>query len=120
MELGRSERTSHGVDGADSPEAALTGVCGVLSLPTFPAGAMVFFISWRVVAETLGAAHLDLLGAPGGAADAGRTMVMSPAAPDCFSVIFRFGADDGARAIGATDDVRRQRRLRSRFRASQP
>ena len=41
----------------------------------------------------------------GGAAAAGRTMVMSPAAPDSFSVIFRFGADDGARAIGATDDA---------------
>jgi hypothetical protein len=40
----------------------------------------------------------------GGAAAAGRTMVMSPAAPDSFSVIFRFGADAGARAIGATDD----------------
>src|SRR5271155_1855999 len=30
-------------------------------------------------------------------------MVMSPAAPDSFAVIFRFGADAGARAIGATD-----------------
>ena len=41
----------------------------------------------------------------GGAADAGRTMEMSPAAPDSFLVIFRFGAADGARAIGATDDA---------------
>jgi len=32
-------------------------------------------------------------------------MVMSPAAPDSFAVIFRFGADAGARAIGATDDA---------------
>ena len=47
--------------------------------PTFPAGEMVFFIPWRVVAEESGAAHfgfggallLDLLG----------PMVMSPAAP---------------------------------------
>ncbi len=39
----------------------------------------------------------------GGAAAAGRTMVMSPAAPDSFLVLFRFGADAGARAIGATD-----------------
>ena len=39
----------------------------------------------------------------GGAAAAGPTMVRSPAAPDSFSVIFRFGADAGARAIGATD-----------------
>ena len=39
----------------------------------------------------------------GGAAAAGRTMVRSPAAPDSFLVIFRFGADAGARAIGATD-----------------
>ena len=44
-------------------------------------------------------------GAPAGraAAAAGRTMVMSPAAPDSFLVILRFAADDGARAIGATD-----------------
>src|SRR5450755_2238185 len=41
----------------------------------------------------------------GGAAAAGRTMVMSPAAADSFCVIFRFGADDGARAIGATEDA---------------
>jgi len=40
-------------------------------------------------------------GCLGGAAAAGRTIVMSPAAPDSFAVIFRFGADDGARAIGA-------------------
>jgi hypothetical protein len=33
--------------------------------PTFPAGEMVFFIPWRVVAEDFGAAHLDLLGPPG-------------------------------------------------------
>ena len=33
--------------------------------PTFPAGALVFFIPWRVVAEDSGAAHLDLLGPPG-------------------------------------------------------
>jgi hypothetical protein len=47
--------------------------------PTFPAGEMVFFIPWRVVAEESGAAHfgfggallLDLLG----------PMVRPPAAP---------------------------------------
>ena len=33
--------------------------------PTFPAGEMVFFIPWRVVAEDSGAAHLDLLGPAG-------------------------------------------------------
>ena len=32
--------------------------------PTFPAGELVFFIPWRVVAENPGAAHLDLLGPP--------------------------------------------------------
>jgi hypothetical protein len=40
-----------------------------------------------------------------GAAAVGRTMVMSPAAPDFFVVIFRVGADAGARAIGATADA---------------
>jgi hypothetical protein len=56
---------------------------------------MVFFIPWRVVAEHSGAAPLDLLGPAWvvqrllaarwcGAAAAGRTMVMSPAAPDSF------------------------------------
>jgi hypothetical protein len=46
----------------------------------------------------------------GGAAAAGRMMVRSPAAPSpvLFSGIvvrrFWFGADDGARAVGATDD----------------
>jgi hypothetical protein len=50
-----------------------------------------------------------------GAAAAGRTMVMSPPAADSFFVILRFGADDGARAIGATDaaaaiEVRGRRR----------
>ena len=61
-----------------------SGVCGVL-FPTFRADEMVFFIPWRVVAEALGAAQLDLLGRLGGAAAAaGRTMVMSPAAPNPF------------------------------------
>jgi hypothetical protein len=43
---------------------ALRGLRRALS-PTFPAGAMVFFIPWRMVAEESGAAHLDLLGPPG-------------------------------------------------------
>ena len=73
--------------------------------PTFPAGELVFFIPWRVVAENPARRISTCSGRLGGAAAAGRTMVMSPAAPDSFSVIFRFGADDGARAIGATDDA---------------
>jgi hypothetical protein len=32
-------------------------------------------------------------------------MVMSPAAPDSFVVIFRFGADAGARASGRRRDA---------------
>ena len=48
--------------------------------PTFPAGEMVFFIPWRVVAEESGAAHLDLPGLAGGAV------------ADSILVIFRFGA----------------------------
>jgi hypothetical protein len=69
----------------------------------------VFFIPLRVVAENparrISTCRLTRSRRLGGAAAAGRTMVMSPAAPDSFSVIFRFGADDGARAIGATDDA---------------
>ena len=74
--------------------------------PTFRAGEMVFFIPWRVVAEDSGAAQLDLLGPPGwcsgcwphdGDVDGGASISTL--------VIFRFGADDGARAIGATDDA---------------
>jgi hypothetical protein len=51
---------------------------GVLS-PTFPAGEMVFFIPWRVVAEESGAAHFGF----GGAAllDLLGPMVRPPAAP---------------------------------------
>ena len=41
--------------------AELPRTIAVLS-STFPAGEMVFFIPWRVVAEDSGAAHLDLLG----------------------------------------------------------
>src|ERR1035437_11086586 len=73
--------------------------------PTFPAGELVFFIPWRVVAENPARRISTCSGRLGGVAAAGRTMVMSPAAPDSFSVILRFGADDGARAIGATDDA---------------
>jgi hypothetical protein len=47
-----------------------------------------------------------------GAAAVGRTMVMSPAPPDFFVVIFRVGADAGARAIGATANASRGRRRR--------
>ncbi|MGB6542467.1 MAG: hypothetical protein WBF03_16540, partial [Xanthobacteraceae bacterium] len=63
--------------------------------PTFRAGELVFFIPWRVVAEESGAAHLDLLGPP-------DSEVAGGAVADSTLVIFRFGADDGARAIGAT------------------
>src|SRR5665811_1290052 len=61
--------------------------------PTFPAGELVFFIPWRVVAENPARRISTCSGRLGGAAAAGRTMVMSPAAPDSFSVILRFGAD---------------------------
>ena len=68
--------------------------------PTFPAGEMVFFIPWRVVAENparrISTCRLTRTRRLGGAAAAGRTMVMSPATPDSFAVIFRFGADDAA------------------------
>jgi hypothetical protein len=52
----------------------------------------VFFIPLRVVAENPARRISTCSGRLGGAAAAGRTMVMSPAAPDSFAVIFRFGA----------------------------
>jgi hypothetical protein len=59
--------------------------------PEFSAGALAVFIPWRVGAEESGAANL--LGPPGGAAAAGRTMVRSPAVPSPITLaIFRFGA----------------------------
>ena len=70
---------------------------------------MVFFIPWRVVAENparrISTCRLTRTRRLVGAAAVGRTMVMSPAAPDFFVVIFRVGADAGARAIGATADA---------------
>src|SRR5674476_1258082 len=102
---------SYGVVGADRRRAlspTFPNRRRALS-PTFPAGEMVFFIPWRVVAENparrISTCRLTRTRRLGGAAAAGRTMVMSPATPDSFAVIFRFGADDGARAIGATDDA---------------
>ena len=47
--------------------------------PTFRAGAMVFFIPWRVVAEESGAAHYGLGGAM--LLDLLGPMVRPPAAP---------------------------------------
>ena len=72
--------------------------------PTFPAGEMVFFIPWRVVAEESGAAHfgfggamlLDLLGP--------ALRLLTDVADFHFSDIPVRG-DDGARAIGANDDA---------------
>jgi hypothetical protein len=71
-------------------------VCGVLLSPTFPAGELVFFIRRRVVAENparrSSTCRLTRTRRLGGAAACGRTMEMSPAAPDSISAIFRFGA----------------------------
>ena len=72
--------------------------------PTFRAGAMVFFIPWRVVAEESGAAHYGFGGAmlldlPGPA-----LRLLTDVADFHFSDIAVRG-DDGARAIGATDDA---------------
>jgi len=68
--------------------------------PTFPAGEMVFFIPWRVVAEESGAAHFGFGGAmqldlPGPA-----LRLLTDVADFHFSDIAVRG-DDGARAIGA-------------------
>jgi hypothetical protein len=81
--------------------------------PTFPAGEMVFFIPWRVVAEESGAAHFGL----GGAMPARPARADGEAAGG--AVDFHFSdkpvqGDDGARAVGASDDdaspVRRELR----------
>src|SRR5450830_1226935 len=97
-------------------KAVLTGVLRRALAPTFPAGALVFFIPWRVVAENparrISTCRLTRTRRLVGAAAVGRTMVMSPAAPDFFVVIFRVGADAGARAIGATANEPRGRRRR--------
>jgi hypothetical protein len=57
---------------------------GVLSLRHFPAGELVFFIPWRVVAENPARRIKPGAGRLVGAAAAGRTMVMSPPAPISF------------------------------------
>jgi hypothetical protein len=79
-------------------------VCGVLSLRHFRLARWCSLSLGGWSPKTLARRISTCSGRLGGAAAAGRTMVMSPAAPS-FSVIFRFGADDGARAIGATDDA---------------
>jgi hypothetical protein len=66
---------------------------------------MVFFIPWRVVAEESGAAHLDLLGPPGWCSGCWPHDgdVAGGAGFLCSDIPVR--GDDGARAIGATDDA---------------
>jgi hypothetical protein len=54
--------------------------------PTFPAGELVFFIPWRVVAENPARRSSTCR-----LTRTRRTVVMSPAAPDSFAVLFRFG-----------------------------
>jgi hypothetical protein len=70
MELGRSGRPMMMSAGAASlvTLAPISRARGGRSLrralsPTFPAGEMVFFIPWRVVAEESGAAHFGFGGA---------------------------------------------------------
>ena len=84
--------------------AALRGALRRALSPTFRAGAMVFFIPWRVVAEESGAAHFGFGGAmlldlPGPA-----LRLLTDVADFHFSDIAVRG-DDGARAIGANDDA---------------
>ena len=96
---------SYGVFDNSPIETALTvGGCGVLSLRHFRLARWWCSLSlggWSPKNPARRSSTCS--GRLGGAAAAGRTMVRSPAAPDSFSVIFRFGADAGARAIGATD-----------------
>jgi hypothetical protein len=100
---GRAQRAT-GSSTTIANSAALTvGLRRALS-PTFRAGAMVFFIPWRVVAEESGAAHFGFGGAmlldlPGPA-----LRLLTDVADFHFSDIAVRG-DDGARAIGANDDA---------------
>jgi hypothetical protein len=99
MELGRSERPT---------------TVGVLSLRHFR------LASWRSLSlggggRDSGAAHLDLLGPPGWCSGWWPHDGEVAAGGDFVLAILRFGADDGARAIGATDaaaavEVRGRRR----------
>ena len=100
-------RPSYRVAVDNSPIAKFRRVCGVLS-PTFPAGGMVLFIPWRVVAEESGAAHLGFRGA----------MLLDPPRADGEAgggaADFHFSdmpvrGDDGARAIGANEPRGRRR-----------
>src|ERR1035437_2144601 len=103
----RSDRRCGGT-GSTAPtariESRVEGALRRALSPTFPAGEMVFFIPWRVVAEDSGAAHLDLLGPPGWCSGCWpHEGDVAGGAVDFHLVIFRFGAADGARAIGAND-----------------
>jgi hypothetical protein len=75
----------------------------VLSLPTFPAGELVFFIPWRGVAENPARCIL-LLDLPGPA-----LRLLTDVADFRFSDIPVRG-DDGPRAIGANEPRGRRRR----------
>jgi hypothetical protein len=90
LELGRSGRAmmmprrfgAARATGSASPRPDRQQLAGVLRRalsPTFPAGEMVFFIPWRVVAEESGAAHFGFGGAP--LLDRLGPMVRPPAAP---------------------------------------
>ena len=98
---GRRRRdASYGV-ARDSHPVSTTAVRGRLwraLSPTFPAGELVFFIPLRVVADNPARRSTTCWGGLGGAAAADDVA-------DFFLVIFRVRGDDGARAIGATDDA---------------
>jgi hypothetical protein len=79
--------------------------CGVLSLRHFR------LASWRSLSlggggRDSGAAHLDLLGPPGWCSGCWPHDGDVAAGGDFVLAILRFGADDGARAIGATASQR--------------
>src|SRR5271168_2449286 len=91
-----------GATGSTAPTALIESrvdwVYVVLSLPIFRLARPRSLSLGAWVPKNLARRISTCSGRLGGAAAAGRTMVMSPAAPDSFSVIFRFGADDGARS----------------------
>ena len=72
--------------------------------PTFRAGAMVFFIPWRVVAEESGAAHFGFGGAMRCSTCWPHDGEVAGGAVEISVLVNLVGGDDGAQAVGANDD----------------
>jgi hypothetical protein len=72
--------------------------------PAFRAGAMAFFIPWRVVAEESGAAHFGFGGAMRCSTCWPHDGEVAGGAVEISVLVNLVGGDDGAQAVGANDD----------------